>query len=87
MRDFLRGWLVTNCVFACGFAGAAVCLATLGRWKLERFREEHPGVTVCGNIALPYFFIGFVLGAGLGYFAFGKGQRLLARRSDRPVEA
>ena len=86
MRDFLRDVLVTNFVFACGFAGAAVCVATLGRWKEERFREEHPGVTVCGNGALPYIFIGFVLGAGLGYFAYWTGKRLLAWRSDRPVK-
>src|SRR5260370_27320302 len=69
MRELLRIQAFVFCCFLGGLAGAALSLATLGRWGLERYRAEHPGEYVCGMFAHPYLFLGLLLGAVVGAVA------------------
>jgi hypothetical protein len=85
MRDFLR---IQAFVFSCflgGFAGAALSLATVGRWALERYRAEHPGEYACGMFPLPYFFGGFLAGACFGAVGWWQVRRRLAMRWSQPA--
>ncbi len=77
MREFLRLQAFVFCCFLGGQTGAALSLATLGRWALERYRTKHPGEYVCGLFALPYLFLGFLAGAIVGAWAGWRFQRRL----------
>jgi hypothetical protein len=59
-------------------AGAALSVATLGRWALERYRAEHPGEYACGMFFHPYLFLGLLAGAVVGAVAGWRVQRWLA---------
>jgi hypothetical protein len=91
MREFLRIQAFVLCCLLGGWAGAALSLATVGRWALDRYRAEHPGEYVCGLFALPYLFGGFLPGAGVGAAGWWQVRRRLARRrspsADRAREA
>ena len=86
MRDFLRVQAFVCCCLLGGWVGAALSLATLGRWALERYRAEHPGEYVCGMFPLPYLFLGFLPGAAVGALAGWRAQRRVAglRRQQPP---
>src|SRR5258708_3078555 len=85
MRDLLRIQAFVFCCFLGGLAGAAVSVATLGRWAVERYRAEHPGEYVCGMFPQPYLFLGLLAGAGVGAVAWWQAQRWLARpRRQQP---
>jgi hypothetical protein len=78
MRELLRIQAFVLCCFLGGWGGAALSLATLGRWALEQYRADHPGEYVCGLFALPYLFLGFLAGAVVGAVAAWRVQRWLA---------
>ena len=86
MRDFLRVQAFVCCCLLGGWVGAALSLATLGRWALERYRAEHPGEYVCGMFPLPYVFLGFLPGAAAGAIPGWRAQRWVAGvwRQQRP---
>jgi len=66
MRDFLRiqAWVMC-CMFG-GLVGAALVVATFGRWALERYQAEYPGEYVCGMFLQPYLVLGWLGGAVVG---------------------
>jgi hypothetical protein len=78
MREFLRIQAFVFCCFLGGLAGAALSVATLGKWALEQYRADHPGEYVCGLFIIPYLFLGFLTGGAVGAVAGWRVQRRLA---------
>jgi hypothetical protein len=75
MRDFLRTQVLVFSCYLGGMLGAVLSVATVSRWALQRYQVEHPGEYVCGLFALPYLFLGFVLGAIVGGLLYGRARK------------
>jgi hypothetical protein len=80
MRDFLRIQALVLCWLVSASAGAALSVATLGSWAMERYRADHPGEYACGLFAVPYLFLGGVVGAVGGAIAWWRIRCWLTRR-------